>query len=284
VDARIPLIVLVMLTTRFWWGWMVAAPAFLTATWLAGTLAANVYRGCDGWVINAVLFAVAIFVSSVLAGRTLRRQAAAVAHAHQARVEAEDDRVRAETTADAQRRWFAPAVQACVPLLCALGSGEADPADPVVQQRCRDESGYLRGLVTVSRAPDGVRDEMGDLLHRAHVRRAAIVVRGDLGQLPRPSQSIATALRALPADLEGATALEVTAVTAEGGGIVMLHLPGGRLTDTALPLAAGWSVQVDDEDGPWLEISWQADAAWPPEASSPPASPSRIPARSVASP
>jgi signal transduction histidine kinase len=283
IDARIPLIVLVMLTSRFWWGWMVAAPAFLAATWLAGTLAAQVYRGCDSWVINALLFAVAIFVSSVLAGRTLRRQAATVAQAHRARVEAEDARVRAETTADAQRRWFAPAVAACTPLLSALGSGEADPADAAVQQRCRDESGYLRGLVTVARAPDGVRDEMSALLHRAHAHHTPIVVRGDLGQLPRPPHSIAPALRALPDDLDGATALQVTAVTAEGGGILMLHVPGGHLAPTPPPQPYGWSLQADDADGPWLEISWQADEAWPPEASSPPATPSRTPARSAAS-
>jgi hypothetical protein len=284
VDPRIPLIVLVMLTSRFWWGWMVAAPAFLTATWLAGTLAADVYRGCDSWAINAVLFAVAIFVSSVLAGRTLRRQAAAVAQAHRARVEAEDARVRAETIADAQRRWFAPAVQACAPLLSALGEGEADPADRSVQQRCRDESGYLRGLVTMALAPEGVRDEMSDLLHRAHAHRAAIVVRGDPSRLPRPPRGIAAALNVLPDDLAGATSLQVTAVTAEGGGILMLHLPGGHLTDAPLPPDEGWSLQVDGEDGAWVEISWQGDAGWPPEASSPPASPIRTPTRSAASP
>jgi hypothetical protein len=192
--------------------------------------------------------------------------------------------VRAETTADAQRRWFAPAVQACAPLLFELGESEADPADPVVQRRCRDEAGYLRGLVTMARAPEGVRDEVSALLHRARAHQAAIVVRGDPSLLPRPPRSIAAALDVLPDDFAGATSLQVTAVTAEGGGIVMLHLPGGRLTDAPLPPDEGWSLQVDDDDGPWVEVSWQGDAAWPPEVSSPRASPIRTPARSAASP
>ncbi len=286
VDARIPLIVLVMLTSRFWWRWLVAAPLFVAATWLAGSLAGDVFAGCDSWAITAVLFAIAIFLSALMAGRTLSRLSAAVVTAHEAQQQAEENRVRAETTRLQQQRWFEPAVASCVPLLTSIGSGALEPADPHVRSRCRSEAGYLRGLVTVARAPDGVRDELRQLLQRAHTDGVDIVVRGDLSQLPTPDAGLQPVLdRCLPPTLVGATTVEVTGWGIEQHGTVMLRLPGAgapRGSASDLTPDDGWTVDVDDSEGLWIEVSWTGARATPTGEPSRSASPTRTPARSGA--
>ncbi len=284
VDVRIPLIVLVMLTSRFWWRWLVAAPLFVAATWLAGSLAEDVFAGCGSWAINAVLFAVAIFLSALMAGRTLSRLSAGVVQAHEAQQAAEEDRVRAETTRLQQQRWFEPAVESCVPLLAAIGSGAADPASVDVRHRCRSEAGYLRGLVTVARAPDGVRDELRLLLHRAHSAGLDIVVRGDLALLPPPGASLQPVLdHHVPSTLDGATVLEVSGWGIGAQGTVVLRLPGvAAPAEGSSPRVpdGDWTVDLDDSDGLWLGVSWTGAPAAPTEEPTRSASPTRTPQRS----
>jgi hypothetical protein len=263
VDARIPLVVLVMLTTRHWWVSLGSALVFVVATLVAGTLWGQVFTGCDSWTQTAAIFSVAIFGTCLIAGRTLRRQTRAVVLAHEGQRSAEESRVRADIARAEQRRWFQPAVESCRPLLAAIGDRSADPTTPQVRRACRTEADYLRGLVMVARAPDGVRDELRSLLQSAHAAGIDIEVRGDLGRLPPPAQSLAGPLRAhLPTDLAGAAALVVTAAVDEAGATLMLRLPD-------LPLAAArerysataWDVTLDDYDGVWLEITWPAGGA-----------------------
>lgn len=287
VDPRVPLIVLVMLTTRHWWVSLGAALAFVLATLAAGSLWGSVFAGCESWAQTAALFAVAIFGSSLIAGRTLRRQSRAVVLAHQRQQDAEQARVRAETVRAEQRRWFEPAVQACRPLLESIGDGTLDPRSASVRARCREEAGYLRGLVTVARAPEGIRDELGALLQRAHGAGLDIEVRGDLARLPAAPAGLSATMREhAPVEVAGAQALEVTGVTDSDGdaATLMVRLPDRPLEGASYHHEApGWEVLVDDLDGFWLELSWQAAGESPPGASGPPATATRRRERSAAS-
>jgi signal transduction histidine kinase len=287
VDPRIPLVVLVILTARHWWVSLGAALAFLLSTLVAGSLWGSVFAGCESWAQTAALFAVAIFGSSLVAGRTLRRQSRSVALAHERQQAAEQARARAETVRAEQRRWFEPAVLACRPLLASIGDGTLDPTSAPVRSRCREEAGYLRGLVTVARAPEGIREELGALLQRAHEAGLDIEVRGDLARLPAVPAALGAAMREHePVDLAGAQALEVTGVTDNDGvaATLMVRLPDRPLEGTRYRHEApGWEVLVDDLDGFWLELSWRAAAESPPEGSRPPATASRRRERSVAS-
>jgi signal transduction histidine kinase len=287
VDPRIPLVVLVILTTRHWWLSLGAALAFVLATLAAGSLWGSVFAGCQGWAQTAALFAVAIFGSSLVAGRTLRRQSRAVVLAHERQQAAEQARVRAETVRAEQRRWFEPAVRACGPLLASIGDGALDPTAVSVRSRCREEAGYLRGLVTVARAPDGIRDELGALLQRAHEAGLGIEVRGDLARLPVAPTGLSAALREhVPMDLTSAAALEVTGVTDRAGesATLMVRLPDQPLVgDGYRHQGPGWEVLLDDLDGVWLELSWRAAEESQQAGPHPPATAIRRPEQSAAS-
>jgi len=287
VDVRVPLVVIVMLTTRYWWVSLGAAVAFVAATLVAGSLWGGVFAGCGGWAQTAALFAVAIFGSSLLAGRTLRRQTRAVVLAHERQQAAEQARVRAETVRAEQQRWFEPAVQACRPLLAAIGDGTLDPSSGPVRDRCREEAGYLRALVTVARAPVGIRDELGALLQRAHQAGISIDVRGDLARLPPPPESLAPVLREhVPVALTTASALEVTALTDADGteGTVIVCLPDQPPDHSGYQHHGEvWDIAVDDLDGFWLLLRWMVPPASRRAASDRPATASRRQERPVGS-
>jgi hypothetical protein len=270
VDARIPLVVLVMLTTRHWWVSLGAALTFVLATLVAGTMWGALFAGCDSWTQTAAIFAAAIFGSCLIAGRTMRRQTRAVVVAHERQRGAEEARVRAESARAEQELWFRPAVTSCRPLLAAIGDERADPTAAHVRRACRVEAGYLRGLMLVARAPIGVREELRRLLQTAHAAGLDIEVRGDLARLPPPPLSLDAPLAAhLPADLTGASSLVITGALDTAGATLMLHLPDLALsTDARHETDAGYEVTLDDYDGLWLEITWPGAEGSRPEASS----------------
>ena len=186
VDPRLPLVVVVMLTAGHWLPASMAVPAFIGATMLAATAWNDVFSGCPNVAVTASSVALAVFVASLIAGRALRRQADAVGRANQQRRDAEWYRTRAAAARAEQQQWFQPALDSCIPLLAAIGDGHADPGSGEVRQKCREESGYLRGLVSAAAAPAGVRDAVLALLTRAHDAGLDVQVRGDLSRLPAP--------------------------------------------------------------------------------------------------
>lgn len=265
VDPRVPLVVAVMITAGKWWRGTAAVPAFVGATVLAGTVWGGVFSGCQGWAITASTYAVVIFMAALIAGRALNRNAARIGEAQRALDEAERGRVRAAAGRTERQQWFGPAVASCVPLLSAIGDGSADPSTEDVRQRCRTESGYLRGLVTAAQAPTGVRDGLREALQRAHAAGLDVVVRGDLGALPPPPQDVGPVLlRLIPTDLTGSAAIAVTGMGGPGTGSLTVHVPGVSSPDApvdAEPLPEGVDVALDDVDGLLLEVSWQAGSA-----------------------
>lgn len=261
IDPRIPLVVLVMLTAGHWWRASLAAPAFVAATVLAGQAWGGVFDGCQTWSLTASLLAIAVFLASLVAGRTLNRQADAMGRAT-ATLKAEHDETMRVAAVRAQRRqWFQPALDSCVPLLAAIGDGTANPCDAEVRRRCQAESGYLRGLLAAAAAPDGVRDAVLDLVRRGHRAGLTIETRGDFASLPPADETVAASLAStLPRDLAGADTMVVTALGGPANATLIVHMP--RLNDHE-PLAAGGepgddAVLVVDDDGWWLAVSWSA--------------------------
>jgi len=247
------------------------------------------FSDCGDWAVTASIYAVVIFMAALVAGRTLNRQASQIGQAQRERDAAEVESVRAAAARVERQRWFGPAVDSCVPLLRAIGDGSLDPAAEDVRRRCRQESGYLRGLVSASAAPAGVRDGVWSLLHGAHEHGLEITVRGDLSRLPAPPADLAAVL---PDDLftglGRATTMEITGVAEDTTGSLMVNVSGAGAplpVPPTGPVPPGMEVVIDDDvDGLWLEVSWQAPGAERPVALSSGATSTRTPVRSAASP
>lgn len=265
VDARVPLLVAVILTARYWWRATVTVPVFVAAMLAAGPLWNQAFEGCGSGVLTAVGATLAILMASLFAGRTLTRQARQVASARQQRDTAEAERLRAIASRDERQQWFSPALDSCVPLLEGIGRGELDPSSNAVRRRCREESGYLRGLVGVAQAPAGVREGLRELLQRAHDAGLDIAVRGELASLPPPSDDIGPVLLGHLPDLHSADSLTVTALGEAGTGALMLLVPGARRVDSHAGADTGGSpsvsVVVDDTDEFWMELTWTEESA-----------------------
>jgi signal transduction histidine kinase len=273
VDARVPLVITVMLTSRIWWRATAAVPAFVVAMLVAGTVWNQAFTGCGAGVITSASATLAILTASLFAGRILTRQSAQVASAQQQRDVAEGEHLRADALRDERRQWFAPAVDCCVPLLEGIGRGELDPTSDAVQQRCRKQSGYLRGLVSAAQAPPGIREGLRTVLESAHRAGLDIVVRGEFGQLPPPPEPFDRVLQEHLPPLGSADSLTITGIGGDGSGSLLLLAPGAtagadstRRLSTELGRSA--SVVIDDIDGFWMDLSWTGDAAAVPAASS----------------
>ncbi len=267
VDPRLPLVVLVILTAGRWWHALVALPAVVAAAIAAGVMWGLVFSGCGSWAISAALYAVAVLTSSLIAGRTLNRQASELWQATRERDEAEAARVRATMMRSEQQRWLAPAVATCVPLLTSIGDGTADPTCADVRRQARTESGYLRSLITVAGAPAGAREVLRDLVQRGHAAGLDVEVRGATSSLPPPPAGLRSMLASLvPADLSGADRLTITCAPIDDGGAVIITLPGAVPSDAPpvletdeharAPDAYGLDVHVETTDGVWAEIGW----------------------------
>lgn len=262
VDPRLPLVVLVILTAGQWWRALVALPAVVVAALAAGVIWGAVFAGCSSWAISAALYAVAVLTSSLIAGRTLNRQADELWRASRERDEAEDARVRAAMMRSEQVRWIAPAMATCVPLLSAVGDGTADPTSDQVRRQARTEAAYLRGLIDVAAAPAGVREVLRDLVQLGHAAGLDVEVRGATGSLPPPPDGLRATLEALvSSDLANADRLTITCAPIGDAGTIIITLPGAVLdAATVEEIRArddtGLEVYVEDIDGVWAEISW----------------------------
>jgi hypothetical protein len=271
VDPRLPLVVLVILTTGVWWRALAAVPAVVAAALVAGSIWGSAFTGCGGWAVSASVYAVAVLTASLIAGRTLNRQAHELWRATREQDEAEEARVRAAMMRTEQQTWLAPAVAACVPLLTAIGDGTLDPTDADVRRRARMQSGYLRGLIAVAAAPVGVREVLRDVVQRGHAHGLDVGVRGNVGALPAPPADLrATLSRFIPSDLSRADRLTITCTPTARGGEVIVTVPGAAVP--ASPRADGTAddgggdqvvVGVEDVGGLWVEISWPGASASP---------------------
>ena len=230
----------------------------------------DVFAGCPDVAVTASSVALAVFVASLIAGRALTRQADAVGRANQQRRDAEWDRMRATAARTEQQQWFQPALDSCIPLLAAIGDGSADPRSSDVRQRCREESGYLRGLVSAASAPPGIREAVLALLTRAHDAGLDVQVRGDLARLPVPSPAVVETLRRhSPLTLENAESMVITGVGHKAHGALIVHVPGLSEQPPHRRGAPADGIEViSDEDGWWMEVSWPAVAEQPVAVSS----------------
>jgi hypothetical protein len=263
VDPRLPLVVLVILTAASWRRALVALPAVVAAALAAGVIWGAVFAGCNSWALSAALYAVAVLTASLIAGRTLNRQADELWRAVRERDEAEAARVQAALTRSERQRWLAPAVATCLPLLESIGDGTADPTSGEVRRRARAESGYLRSLIDVARAPAGAREVLRDLVQRGHAAGLDVEVRGAAGALPLPPVGLRAALAALvPSDLSTAERLTITCAPIADGGTIIVTVPGAALDTPAASEAIrdrdgeGFDLHVEEMDGVWAEIAW----------------------------
>lgn len=273
IDARVPLVITVMLTSRIWWRATAAVPALVVAMLVAGTVWSQAFAGCGAGVITAASATLAILTASLFAGRTLTRQSRQVAAGQQQRDVAESEQLRADALRDERQQWFAPAVDSCVPLLEGIGRGELDPTCDAVQQRCRQQSGYLRGLVSAAQAPPGIREGLRTVLENAHRAGLDIVVRGEFGQLPPPPEPLDRALVEHLPLLGSAGSLTITGIGGDRCGSLLLLAPGatggaGSTGRVSTDLGRSASVVIDDIDGFWMDLSWTGDEAAVPAASS----------------
>lgn len=290
VDPRVPLIVMVMVTSAYWWRAIPAVPVFIAVVFMAGRVWDEAFVGCGGGnAITAASASLTIFVASLMAGRTLNRQASNIARAQQQRDDAEAQRVRAEALRSERQRWFSYALGSCVPLLESIGDGRADPADEQVRRRCQQESGLLRGLIAAAQAPAELRDGLREAMQKAHKTGLDIGVRGDFAALPTLPHDVNDFVGASLPELQAGQTLTVTAIAEGDAGSVMVLVTasdGGGLAPvgTAHPQPpTGLEVVVDDSDGFWMELSWTADGERAPAESLSPARSSRTRERSAAS-
>ena len=145
----------------------------------------------------------------------------------------------------------------------SIGDGTADPTSGEVRRRARAESGYLRSLIDVARAPAGAREVLRDLVQRGHAAGLDVEVRGAAGALPLPPVGLRAALAALvPSDLSTAERLTITCAPIADGGTIIVTVPGAALDTPAASEAIrdrdgeGFDLHVEEMDGVWAEIAW----------------------------
>lgn len=291
IDPRVPLIVMVIVTSGVWWRATVAVPVFIAAVLVAGQLWGEAYPGCDGNAVVAATSSLSIFVASLMAARTLNRQADEVAAAQGALDEAENERLRADALRAERQHWYSPAVASCIPLLEEIADGRADPAADDVRRRCREVAGHLRGLISVAQAPEQVRDGLRAALESAHLAGVRIAAQGDFAALAAPEHDLNALLQAqLPRSFGLSQSLTVTALPEPGLSSITLLAPGTHapdqqhaLDDARLLVPPGTHITLDGGDGYWMELSWEvAEPAR--EAPLSPASATHTPGQSAGSP
>lgn len=267
IDPRIPLVVAVILTAGHWWRASLAAPAFVAATVVAGQTWGAVFDRCETWAETASTLAVVVFGASLIAGRTLNKQAHAMNEAAATFNAARDETVRVASIHAERRYWFQSALDACVPLLAAIGDGQLDPREESVRHRCQSSSGYLRGLLAAASAPDGVRDVLLDLVRRGHLAGLTIDTRGDFSRLPAATPELAATLRgSLPATFGPARAMVITASGDAHSATLIVHIPDLVEADRRVPSERECGadvVLVVDDDGWWQAVTWSAAEAEP---------------------
>ena len=269
VDPRLALVVLVILTTGHWPRATIAVPAVVAAALVAGSVWDGAYAGCSGWATSAALYAVAVLSASLIAVRTLNRQASQLVRALRDRDDAEESRARAAALRAEQKEWLYPALAHCVPLLAALGDGRLDPDSDQARGRCRVESAHLRSLVTVAAAPAGIREALRDVVLLGHRRGFDVVVRGVVDEMPPAPPDLADALTPLVPDADGSgheLALLVTPHDARGSIIISAPTLVSSGSAPTAPTAPMMDITLDDVGGWWAQVSWPASMS---EASAP---------------
>lgn len=271
IDPRIPLVVAVILTAGHWWRASLAVPAFVAATVVAGQTWGAVFDRCETWAETASTLAVVVFGASLIAGKTLNKQAQAMNEATATLNAARDETVRVATMHAQRRHWFQSALDACVPLLAAIGDGRLDPRDESVQRRCQSAAGYLRGLLAAASAPDGVREALLDVVRRGHLAGVTIDTRGDFSRLPPAAPDVAATLaESLPTTFGSAGTMVITASGDADDATLIVHVPGLVGVDYLEPpenRPPTDVVLVVDDDGWWQAVSWSAAKAAPVVAS-----------------
>jgi|GEM_PF-2977778 signal transduction histidine kinase len=186
LDARLALMMVVVLALPRWGPRSAAIALYVVATLVGGELAGRVYPACDRWGTIAAVFSFGILLAVATFAVTLRRQLATVERARAARVAAERTRALQDAVRQERQAWMAPALDRTEPLLQQLGDGRRAPDDPQVQDEAHREAAFLRSLVTVAEAPVGVREPLRDLVLGARDAGAAVEVRGELGRVSPP--------------------------------------------------------------------------------------------------
>lgn len=190
LDARVPMLGVVLLLLPRWWVLAVQTATVLVAH-LGGALAwSDRWPGCGpdtagaGVYIVAALAAAWLFIGRIT---TLTEQFAL------ARREAAEAQVRigAQVAVRAeQEAWVLTTLTSAQALLGDIAEGRRLVADPAVREECAREAQFLRGLLAVARGPERTRRPARSWLLLLRASRCQVAVRGSFADCAPPQDTL----------------------------------------------------------------------------------------------
>lgn len=265
LDARAPMLATVL----------VLAPrprvlAGLVATVLVGHAAGAVawhlrWAPCGASTAIAGAFALALLASTWLLVRRIQQVSARVARVRSQAMAAQV-RIAAQLSVRAEEEhWVAATLASAQAVLADIADGRLPPADPATRQLCAEEAAFLRGLLTVGRAPDVVRRPARIWLRLLHASGCRTQVRGAFAGCHPTVGTVRQVGAVIDAVCQVGRGSEVTlfgwsgdgeaglSVTARGQGV---EVAGGRIAGTSARVAPGaWC----DVEGDTVSVQWQWD-------------------------
>ena len=205
-------------------GFMVTAAIGPRYGWLLLVLA-WVFGSADP-LGDALTPATALILGGAVFGRSLRRDAAALARQRSRAVRAESQLAIARESVDQVKARYAGLEESvAIELLEGIMSGALDPDDPAVRERAGLEESYLRGMMRVDPGADAVRALVARLGRAAH--RRGLHLRIDLAAPPGvrvavPDDLAESLAAAVAAGRVGSTAR--LTVRADSAGVVLTLL------------------------------------------------------------
>ena len=190
MDARAPMVVvLLLLAPRP--GVLASLLATVTAAHLLGALKWNALsQACGATTTTSGVYLVAALGAVWLFARRLARLSEEYAQARAQTTEAEI-RIRAQLSVRTEGEiWVADTLASAQELLGDIAAGLRSPSDPATREECAAEARFLRSLLAVGRAPEGLRRPARIWLRLLRAARCTVVIRGAFPSLPPPPVAV----------------------------------------------------------------------------------------------
>ena len=186
LDARAPMLVtMLLLAPRT--GVLASLALTVSATHvLAAWWWNQQWFDCGPATTSAGLYVVAALVAIWLFARRTQRVSAQYAQAR-AQANQAEIRIRAALTVRTEGElWVADTLASAQDLLADISEGGLAPGDAATREECAAEARFLRSLLAVGRAADGLRRPGRIWLRLLHASRCTVVIRGAFPPLPPP--------------------------------------------------------------------------------------------------
>lgn len=220
---------------------------YFAASAVASMLASRVWPGCgDDYLITAIA-ELGVIVGVVAFGRVTIAREDALSEQLDRELRVIVDAANEAAQVSLHSRWDSPTTARAVGLLTDLGSGLANPGDPLIRREAGEAARDLRTLAMLS-TDEGILGQAMHLIFDWCVQNSTpMIVKGVPAELKRDADaSLLTWARSLCS--LGPTLVEMTITATRLWQVVLIHAEG---VFEQIPIDADTWV---DEDGLWLRL------------------------------